>query len=551
MIGFTERYKYLLIFSGILIIYFLNLFIDVMDVDAAQYASISMEMSQTDSYLEVYHRGLDYLDKPPLLFWLSSISMKIFGYSNFAYKLPSFLLAILGVYSTFRFARLHYSRQIAIMAAVILATSQALFQITNDVRTDTNLLAFVIFSVWQLSAFLQTNKWKHLIFGFSGVALAMLAKGPIGMVAVVAALGTDFLIKREWKHIFNWKWLVGILVVAIWLVPMTYGLYNQFDLHPEKTAYGIKSPSGVKFFYWTQSFGRITGESSWKDDTSFFFFFHSILWDFQPWILFLVLGLITTVRSFFDRTSQKFAEYRKEYITLGGFVLVFLALSLSRFKLPHYVYVTFPFAAIIAARYLAGLQRSIAAVAGQLFFNSLFWIILLVGSVLIFSPPNILLPVILGILFIVWWAVIVNVKVHANKIFFATIVTGIAFNLNLSWSFYPQLIHGYQGSSTAGKMAWKHNKQGAFFWYRAHDHTLDFYSKHIIDGRNLNTLSAMNSGDWVYTNSEGYRDILRDSLPFKVVTPLNDFPVAQLTLPFLLRESRAAHVDTCYLLERL
>ncbi len=46
-----------------------------------------MEMVQSGSYLEVMERGKDYLDKPPFLFWVSSLSYRLFGFTNFAYKL--------------------------------------------------------------------------------------------------------------------------------------------------------------------------------------------------------------------------------------------------------------------------------------------------------------------------------------------------------------------------------------------------------------------------------------------------------------------------------
>jgi 4-amino-4-deoxy-L-arabinose transferase-like glycosyltransferase len=53
--------------------------IPLMDIDAAQYASISREMLARNSFLQVFDLGKDYLDKPPMLFWLSALSMKIFG----------------------------------------------------------------------------------------------------------------------------------------------------------------------------------------------------------------------------------------------------------------------------------------------------------------------------------------------------------------------------------------------------------------------------------------------------------------------------------------
>lgn len=61
---------------------------DVIDVDAAQYAAISMEMVQTGSYLQVFERGHDYFDKPPLLFWVNAGSFVLFGLNNLCTSFP-------------------------------------------------------------------------------------------------------------------------------------------------------------------------------------------------------------------------------------------------------------------------------------------------------------------------------------------------------------------------------------------------------------------------------------------------------------------------------
>jgi hypothetical protein len=52
---------------------------------------------------QIFDQGKDYLDKPPLLFWLSSLSMYVFGINDFAYRLPSILMAIIAIYSTYKF----------------------------------------------------------------------------------------------------------------------------------------------------------------------------------------------------------------------------------------------------------------------------------------------------------------------------------------------------------------------------------------------------------------------------------------------------------------
>ena len=86
--------------------------IDIMEVDAAQYASISQEMLQTGEYLQVHHRYADYLDKPPLLFWVTSLSYKLFGISNFTFRLPSFLFLLIGLYATYHLGRHLYNERV-------------------------------------------------------------------------------------------------------------------------------------------------------------------------------------------------------------------------------------------------------------------------------------------------------------------------------------------------------------------------------------------------------------------------------------------------------
>ncbi len=423
------KYRYHLLFGGIFIVYFLNMFIDVMEVDAAQYSVISMEMSWTKSFLQVYEHGKDYLDKPPLLFWTTAVSYMAFGISNFSYKLPSVLVTLLGIYSTFRFARLYYSKEIALAASLILASTQALFLITNDVRTDSMLLGLTMFSVWQLAAYLQTRKSVHFILLAFGIAGAMMSKGPLILVILAAAFGTEFLLKRQWKNIFNPRWILLLIIVGILLSPMCYGLYTQFDLHPEKTVYGLEGPSGLRFFFWTQSFGRITGENYWSNDSGYFFFTHSILWDFQPWIFFFIPALFVKVRNLIRNIVQK-VRLQGEFITIGGFILIFVALSLSHYKLPHYIFVVFPFAAILTANFIFQFSDSLREKLAKYHFGfmQLFWIAAILILSIIFPIKSVILPLTLSGLFILSWMAFRALKNHPERILFPAILVAIGFN---------------------------------------------------------------------------------------------------------------------------
>ena len=109
-----------------------GMFVPVMEVDAAQYASISKQMWQEGSFLKIYHRELNYLDKPPLLFWTSAISMGIFGFTDFAYKLPSVLFSLMAIYAIFKLTRNYYGERAAYWASLIYCSSVGFFILNND-----------------------------------------------------------------------------------------------------------------------------------------------------------------------------------------------------------------------------------------------------------------------------------------------------------------------------------------------------------------------------------------------------------------------------------
>ena len=117
-------------FLALLVVYLVGaVAIDAMDIDAAQYANISREMADNNEFLEVQYRGEDYyLDKPPLLFWLTALVIKLLGATNLAYRLVPILSTLLGMYALYRFAKLYYSTQTATVAALVMGSCQAFFR---------------------------------------------------------------------------------------------------------------------------------------------------------------------------------------------------------------------------------------------------------------------------------------------------------------------------------------------------------------------------------------------------------------------------------------
>ncbi len=332
-------------FYGVLVSCFVTylvgmIMIPLMDIDASQYASISREMLTNKSYLQVFDLGTDYLDKPPMLFWLSALSMKIWGVHDWAYRIPSLLFAVLSVYATFQLAALFYRREIAQLSALVLASCQAMFLITHDVRCDTMLMGWVMLSLWQMATWYQTGKWKNLIIAFVAIAGGMMTKGPIALMVPAFAFVPHFILQRNWKQLFRWQYLAGLLIIAVLMIPMSIGLYRQFDLHPGKLINGEPIQSGLRFYYWTQSFGRYTGENHFNEMNHFTFLLENMIWSFLPWILFFLAALVLSV---IELVKKKFRiEAQEEWISTGGFIITYCVLARSQAQLPHYIFVVFP-----------------------------------------------------------------------------------------------------------------------------------------------------------------------------------------------------------------
>lgn len=518
-------------------VYLLSSRVDIMNIDAAQYASMSREMLQNGHYLELYDRGKDYLDKPPMLFWITSQSMRLFGINNFAYKFPSVLFALLAAFCTFRLAALFYSRRIALLSALVLASSQALFLITNDVRTDTMLMGWVALALWQLAAWMQQRRWLQLFIAFVAMGCGMLTKGPIAIMVPAFAFGAHLLLKRNFKQIFRWEYLLGILIIAVVLTPFCIGLYRQFDLHPEKIMYGRSGTSGIRFFLWTQSFGRITGESTWNNGAGFFFQLQNLLWGFLPWIIFFLAALVWQVK---ELVVQRFRlKENQEWITTGGFILTYCAVASSHYQLPHYIYVALPLAAIMTARFLNDLlfEERFAGLFSFLYpfhlvILSLLWLAAIVLSVWPF-PQMSAVALAWNLVGVLGFAVLCTQKkiTRRLRLLLVCIYSMIGINIFLSGWFYPALLQ-YQWGSVAGKVV----KQAAvppghMLAYRAPvSWALCFYAQQNI--KEETDPSAIPPGYWIMTDSTGL-SMMKEKGPVQVIFKGVDYKVQSLSLKFL------------------
>ncbi len=528
------------------LVYGAGLCVTVMDIDAAQYASMSCQIAASRHFWTSLLQPAGYLDKPPLLFFLSAASFKVLGVSTVSYKTPSFLITLLGFYATYRLGALLYNKRIGILAAAVLCSCEGIIFFTNDVRTDALLTGTVVFSVWQIAEFIKTGRAGFFLGGTFGVALAMLAKGPIGLMVPVLAVGSYLAGKRRFGMFLKWYWPVGGFIVMLLLMPMLWGLYSQ---------YGWR---GIRFYFWTQSFGRITGQSSWHDTSGYFYFVHTFLWAFLPWMLLAYYSIgdhvFRAIKNRFDPAKAN------DLLLLGGTVLPFVALSCSHYKLPHYIFVIFPLAAILTAKTiceLAETQRERKAF--RIFFHTqrvccmLMWVFALVCMTVFFPCKN---PFVWLLSVTACTATFRSTSGKHSplaRLVLPSLWAIFGMNIMVNLHLFPQLMSFQGGSNAATSISRNHVPVDRVFGYRAQDHSMEFYTRReipLLDS--TQTMAALRSRDvWIYTGRDGYRSIREMGFSPVAVDSFPDFHVSKVTMKFLFHKTRSAMLGRQYILHNI
>ena len=533
-----QKNTFILLLAACAGVYLVGSFmIPLMDIDAAQYASISREMLERNSFLQVFDLGKDYLDKPPMLFWLSALSMKIFGVHDWAYRLPSLLFLGVALYSTFKFTQLYYSTQTARLATIILASCQAFFLIAHDVRTDTMLVGWVMLTIYALAKWAEGSKSnKYFYLGIVSIAGGMMTKGPIALVVPILALAPYWLSQKKWAFFYKPIYIPGLLLLALLLLPMSWGLYQQYDLHPGKIINDRPIKSGLEFYYWTQSFGRYTGENAYKEMGYFTFLLENMFWSFLPWIFVFLWALFAKA---FAIVKEGIFNPSAERISFFGFILTYLVLSRSQAQLPHYIFVVFPLAAIVTASHWEkviwnknGVPKLIKAFYGfHLFIFSL--LIIAAGMIALVPFGNIGWIGVLGILALLIIIVqLISKKTIGQKWFYVSVVLMLGINVFMNTHFYPNLLKyqwGNQLVEVIKKKGWNEDKM--VLYKIPNSNALHFYGQHVF--ANTKDSLQLKVGDWVITDAVNDSSI-RAQFPASIQHyKSNWYHVTMLSLPFL------------------
>ncbi len=540
-----------ILYTLIAMVYISGLFIPLMENDSAQHATMAMRMYLQNDFINLY-RGFDeYLDKPHMHFWLAALSFKIFGVTQWAYRIPALLFTLLGAYSTFRLAKEFYSEKAGHPASLIFLTSQAIILANHDVRTDAVLTGAAIFAIWQWVKYLKYKKVLYAILGGLGTAVAFSTKGQLAIFFIGSTLLFYVLYSRKWAAVFNWKLLIGMAAFFLGILPMLYAYYLQFDLHPEKVIHGQSNISGVRFIFWDQSFNRMTASGFEAPNTDYFFFFHTLLWAFLPWAMIAYVAI-------FDRTRQFIKirfQYREgmEFLSLGGFWFIMLVINMSKSKLPHYMNSLFPILAILLAGYLVYLfdsskEKMIKILLGiQYFIITLGTILAMILITQVFPLPGIYLLIVYILLLLFLMFAVFKKAEPIAKIIIISVLFSVFVNFSLNTQFYPNLLR-YQAGNNMVEIIKKEkiDIDKVYILDKNYSWSLNFYTERETPSVSLEELK--NRKDlWLFVYGKDLEGLENEGIKWDQSFEVPYYRITMLSLKFLNPATREGELKKAYL----
>lgn len=239
--------------------------------DEGRYADISRHMFESGDWLVPRLDGLPFIHKPPMLHWLSSIAMHIFGVHVWVVRLVPVLAASLLLIGTYLFVRKYLSQKIAELSILMMATNLLFFGSSQYVNHDLLLATGITLSVFCLVDFSLCNRKTMLFLGYFFAAAAFLTKGLIGILIPGMILLPWLLYTRQYKRIPAFFNPFALLFLAALTLPWLYQMQQIY-------------PDFLHYFFIDQQFNRFHS-NQFNNNQSWFFYLVILLVSLLPWLL--------------------------------------------------------------------------------------------------------------------------------------------------------------------------------------------------------------------------------------------------------------------------
>lgn len=307
--------------------------------DEGRYTEIPREMAATGDFVTPRLNGVKYFEKPPLVYWLSALTIRQFGVSEFTARLWGGIFSVIGVLLTYAAARSIYGRGAGIWSAIVLSTTLFYYALSQIILLD---MAVAVTMSGALFAFIlamrepRGRKRFGLFMAFYAfMALATLSKGLIGFAIPGAVIFLWVLLLNRWRALWPFYPIVGTIVLL--------GIAAPWHI------YAARANHDFLYFYFVHEHWLRFTTKIHRRFQPWWFFIPIFLVGLFPWIFFAKQSL---QRSFEGGWKARLAN-AEAWFFLIWVVFIIAFFSKSQSKLVPYILPVFPAMAVLIGRFIS------------------------------------------------------------------------------------------------------------------------------------------------------------------------------------------------------
>ena len=203
----------------------------LMDTTEARYGEIGRKMAELNDWVTPwFDYGVPYWGKPPLAFWVTALSFKLFGVNEFAARLPHLAISLL-VAGVIVWLAARRDRDAALPTLALISGSFLFFVSAGAVMTDIELVFGTTLAMAGFWLALEGTAgpdsepdrrpvWPAGALFFGGLVLGLLAKGPVALVLCGTPLFVWTAYHHRWSDVWrSLPWIGGGAITLLVAMP--------------------------------------------------------------------------------------------------------------------------------------------------------------------------------------------------------------------------------------------------------------------------------------------------------------------------------------------
>jgi 4-amino-4-deoxy-L-arabinose transferase-like glycosyltransferase len=219
--------------------------------DEPREADISWRMSwQADKAVPLL-AGEAFCEKPPLMYWLAAVPIRLLGAQAWAARLPNLLYAMITALGVGLLARRSAGSLAGLVAAAAVSTFLLSYQVAIWLATDAPLLAsgsIALLGAYQGFYAADTReRLRGYLLMHAALGLGFLSKSAVAWMVPAMAVITLVVWERRWRELLRWELYIGLLLQAAMILTWIWFVYT-----------GTDGRAHLKVFFWNNLVGRFT-----------------------------------------------------------------------------------------------------------------------------------------------------------------------------------------------------------------------------------------------------------------------------------------------------